>query len=328
MNRSGIRALAKARQKVTDPAQAVLATVIETQGSSYRKAGARMLIDLNPDARRLTGIVGGGCFDDDLIEHARSVVACGQCQTQLYDMRSDDDILWGLGMGCNGAVQVLLQPLSDHTPDPVALLEQLEQAGGGLLATRLADGHTWIGAEGEFAVDQPTLLESAGQDLFVHPVPGCFQLGIFGTGSDVLPVLELADQLDWRVCLWDHRVGQVQPQRFPAAQSVKHFAGPTPPDAAACDALLIMSHSYDADLKFLRAVVELEAPYVGVLGPSSRRDKLVEDLGELGQALGPRLHGPVGMDLGGDTPEAIALSVCAELQALRHRRSGSALSGA
>ena len=328
MNRSGIRALAEARQKVSDPAKAVLATVIETQGSSYRKAGARMLIDLNPEARQLTGIVGGGCFDDDLIEHARDVVASGQCQTQLYDMRSDDDILWGLGMGCNGAVQVLLQPLSDSTPDPVALLEQLEQAGGGLLATRVADGHTWIAGDGEFTVDQPTLLESEDQHLFLHPVPGCFQLGIFGTGSDVLPVLELADQLDWRVRLWDHRIGQVRPERFPASQAVTHFTGQTPPDAGACDGLLIMSHSYDADLKFLRAVGALEVPYIGVLGPRSRREKLIEDLKEAGQALGPRLRGPVGLDLGGDTPEAIALSVCAELQALRHSRSGSALSGA
>ncbi|MFK7955920.1 MAG: XdhC family protein [Lysobacterales bacterium] len=314
MTRHGLSALLSALNNLGDDTTAILATVIDTEGSSYRKAGARMLIEL--DDQQFTGIVGGGCFDDDLLEHAREVAQTRQCKVAYYDMRADDDVLWGLGMGCNGAVRVLLQPMSATHP-LIGLLEQAKR-NGGLISTRVSDGHSWL-AEAKQAEGLST--NQDGDSVFTHTIAPQFRLGIFGTGSDVLPVVDLADQLDWQTVLWDHRPGKVKPHRFPLAFKVSEFDGSAPVDAKQCQAILVMSHNFDADRRFLNAISSLDIPFVGTLGPATRRMRLLEEIDRASAPLSKRIHGPVGLDLGGELPEDIALSVIAQIQAHRLQRS-------
>ncbi len=317
MTRHGLSALLTALNNLPNAKTAILATVIDTEGSSYRKAGARMLIDL--DDHQLTGIVGGGCFDDDLLEHAREVANTGQCKVAFYDMRADDDVLWGLGMGCNGAVRVLLQPVTSNHP-LIALLEQ-GQRRGGLISTRVSDGHCWLADAGQ----AQGLSQHDGQSVFTDAITRQFCLGIFGTGSDVLPVVDLADQLDWQTVLWDHRPGSVKPHRFPLALSLSHFDGSAPADAKDCQAVLVMSHNFDADRRFLSAIAKLSIPFVGTLGPASRRTRLLEEIDGSPDNLAKRICGPVGLDLGGELPEEIALSVISQIQAHRLGRGAAPL---
>lgn len=332
MNRHGLRSVlqswhrARARQ-----ACCVLATVISTRGSSYRKAGARMLIEIDPDHSRKTGIVGGGCFDDDLMDHARRVASDGQPMVCRYDMTSDDDVLWGLGMGCNGAVDVFLQPVGDSADETLGLLDQLVERGG-LVATAIVDGEgrsagsSWIVTTQDHSAHNSVQAGLSGDGtVFVDRIEPPFWLGIFGAGSDVLPVLELADQLDWRVAIWDHRPGYARADRFEQAAEVEAFTDRAPAAADRCNAILVMSHNFDADRRFLAAISDLELDYLGVLGPGQRRDRLLEQLGAAGDKLRQRLLGPVGLDLGGELPEDIALSAIAQIQARRHARGASAL---
>ncbi len=310
MTRHGLSALLSALDQLSGDDQAVLATVIDTEGSSYRKAGARMLINLAQ--HQLTGIVGGGCFDDDLIEHAREVANSGLCKVAFYDMRADDDVLWGLGMGCNGAVRVLLQPISADHP-MTELLKNLQQRGG-QISLRLATGECWQSDPQSV----PAGLSGQGQqECFSHRIAPRFRLGIFGTGSDVLPVLDMADQLDWHITLWDHRPGKVKAHRFPQVAAISAFDNATPADAQACQAVLVMSHNFDADRRFLNAIAGLGIPFIGSLGPISRRLRLLEQMERVPEGFADTLHGPVGLNLGGELPEEIALSVISQIQSWR-----------
>ncbi len=319
MTTHGLSALLAALRELPDDREVVLATVIDTQGSSYRKPGARMLIDLAEHS--LTGIVGGGCFDDDLIEHAREVASSGRCKVAFYDMRADDDVLWGLGMGCNGAVRVLLQPVRAGHPI-IEMLTRLADPGG-VVSTCLESGDCWE----EAAEVPPGLSHREDREIFTGHIPPRFRLGVFGTGSDVIPLVQLADQLDWHITLWDHRPGKAKPERFPLAAKVAAFENFEVEDAARCDALLVMSHNFDADRRFLDAVAALNIPFIGSLGPAARRDRLLDEMAHVPDGFAQRLVGPVGLDLGGDLPEEIALSVVSQLQAFRLERDARALAG-
>ncbi|MEM6576660.1 MAG: XdhC family protein [Pseudomonadota bacterium] len=319
MTTHGLSALLAALEQLPPDREVVLATVIDTQGSSYRKPGARMLIDLAEHS--LTGIVGGGCFDDDLIEHAREVAGSGRCKVAFYDMRADDDVLWGLGMGCNGAVRVLLQPVRAGHPI-IELLSRLADPGG-VVSTCLESGDCWE----DSAEATPGLSHQDDREIYTAHIPPRFRLGIFGTGSDVIPLVQLADQLDWHVTLWDHRPGKAKPERFPLAAKIAAFEDFEVEDASRCHALLVMSHNFDADRRFLNAVAELGVPFIGSLGPAARRERLLEEMARVPDGFAARLVGPVGLDLGGDLPEEIALSVMSQLQAFRLSRSGQSLAG-
>ncbi|MDJ0654549.1 MAG: XdhC family protein [Xanthomonadales bacterium] len=328
---NGIRAVVEAHAQLKKPA--VLATVIDTRGSSYRKAGARMLIH----ADEVTGIVGGGCFDDDLIAQARQVHQTGEPQTVLYDMTSPDDVLWGLGMGCNGAVTVFLQPVGPGiSDDPLPLVAELVQSDAGGYVATVVDcqtpdrlGASWIVGDGQ---PGPAMADAGLQKvddelgLFVDHVEPPPKLGIFGAGADALPLADIAAQTGWLVEVWDHRPGFAVASRFPMAERVSVFADEKPEGIERCFAVVVMSHSFAADLRFLNTVADVDIPYVGVLGPVARRQMLLEQMGDKGPPLESRLRGPIGLDLGGELPEEIALSVVSEIQLLRYRGSGRQLS--
>lgn len=336
-------------------APVVLCTIVETAGSTYRKAGARMIIDGEGNYH---GILGGGCFEGDLAERARSVLAGGQACIVEYDMRGDDDLIWGLGLGCNGLVRLLLQPLrKDQDFQPLAFMcEAVEDFRPAVIATGIdgelrgrslaldARGAHDLGlAPGSVkGLDEACvrLLDGGGPEgfdagqagrLFIDVIPRQPHLLIIGAGPDAVPMARAAVALHWRVTIADHRehnpgrgffpdeVRQVGCQPEELASSV---------DLGTVSASLVMSHNFIADTGFLRSLAGSPSAYVGLLGPTARRDALLEELTEAQRAtLDGRIRGPVGLDIGGDSPASIALAAIAEIHAFLEDADAASLDG-
>lgn len=328
----------------------VLATVLATDGSTYRKAGTPMLITEAGDRR---GLLSGGCLEVDLAEHAHTVLATGQPKVTAYDMRGEDDALFGIGSGCEGAMRVLLQRVGPAEAwQPLAALAALveSRAGGALaiIAEGPAAGRAWWPGGENAGVAEPgavhaarractaagtVALESGGGtlDVMLLPVPPPPLLVICGAGDDARPLARQAVTLGFDVAVCDHRPALLTLARFPncrlLGQPIDDFAGLA--ELRACDAAIVMSHHLAADAAYLGALADSpRVAYVGLLGPAPRRDRLLATLGPRAARLQGRLHAPVGLDIGARTPEAIALAVAGELHAWIAGRAGGAWTSA
>ena len=357
-HRAIVDALTAAAQ---DNSAVVLATVVRVTGSSYGGVGTRMVIRVDGTT---VGIVSGGCLESDLAEQARSVHADARARVVTYDTRADDDAAWGLGLGCNGLIDVLLEPMTPAVAGEFSRLlsRALDADRPSILATVMESGDpasTSVGAHvlvnhgrvehiGSLStsvfksivaeVDEALnagrrgLVREYGQVQVafevVHPA---IQLVICGSGPDVIPLVRFGTELGWNVTVVDHRpVQHAHPERFPGARVVE-CADPlelaksvaiTPRTAA-----IVMSHHFGRDTDYVRALLASEALYIGVLGPRARAERMLADMRAVGDALvdGDRLFAPVGMDIGGDGPDAIALSVIAEISAVTGGRAGGHL---
>jgi xanthine/CO dehydrogenase XdhC/CoxF family maturation factor len=322
----------------------VLATILATEGSTYRKAGTQMLIT---DAPELRGLLSGGCLELDLVEHAREVLATGAARTAAYDMRGENDLIFGIGSGCEGAMRVLLQRVGpEERWQPLeAVAGQLTSGAPGAIAI-LADGadagRAWWPGGGDAPGPEPPALRAAREgartprlvsldatagatQALVIPLPAPPHLVVCGAGSDARPLAAQAVALGFSVTVCDHRPGLLDAARFPnctlRCQPPEDFA--RLPELMRCDAAIVMSHQLAADAAYLAALAEREAiGYVGLLGPAPRRDRLLGMLGTLATRLEGRLRAPVGLDIGARTPEAIALAAAGELHAFVAGRGG------
>lgn len=322
----------------------VLATVYETDGSTYSKAGERMLINAAGDFQ---GMLSGGCLEGDLAERAREVASSGASQTVTYDMRGEDDVLWGLGVGCEGMMRVFLQPLSgadDFAPFP-AILSALGGDQPSAIATVIRSaaedvqpGATLLSGGGDHNVrDMPPSLRAQLEPLLaaavakreagvrsvregkqavdvlfslLEPPP---RVLILGGGLDAEPVLALCASLGWRVTIQDHREAYLQKGDFSQAEDVCCHPPAAIGQALALerfDAAVVMSHHLLTDREYLAQLAAHSLRYVGLLGPPKRRQRLVADLGE---QVPKNLRGPAGIDIGGRGPHSIALSIVAEM---------------
>lgn len=272
----------------------MLATVFETRGSTYSKAGATMLINEDGVFR---GMLSGGCLEGDLAVRAQVVIESNAPQIVTYDLAADDE-LWGLGVGCDGLMRIVLQPLRpDDGYVPFAeIADILRGQARGEVTLQLPGG--------EF--DEVT--------IEVTPPP---QVLILGAGPDAEPLLRIAAELGWRCTLVDHRPAYIEAGNFQAAVALHCF--PADDLAASVDLstyamAIVMSHRLDSDRSYLRQLADTDMRYIGLLGPARRRERLLGELGDLAGSLQHRLHGPAGIDIGGRGPEAIALSIVAEMQ--------------
>ncbi len=331
-----------------------LGVLVHTSGSTYRKPGALILIA--PDGE-YAGLISGGCLEADLRDHALKVIQSGSARTVTYDLQRPDEILWGLGLGCEGRMRiVLLRAGPENDYEPLACLRQAWEAH-----RRIAIGIVCDSARPDVPVgslapagpaagpDHPlaapavlTALAGSARDgearwlhvaegalaLFVVPLELPPRLLILGAGPDALPVTDFASRLGWRVTVYDHRAAYARPAHFPASrvllgrpEELGHELAGTPYSAA-----IVMSHHLQADLAYLRSLAATPIGYVGLLGPAQRRERLLGELGPEARALLPRLHAPVGLPLGGRSPEAIALAIVAEVQAYLQGRLGEAQS--
>ena len=302
----------------------VLATVIRTGGSTYAKPGAQMLIA--PDGE-YAGLLSGGCLEGDLREHARGVAASGHARIVSYDLRSSTDQLFGLGAGCEGAMDVLLSRVSaaeDWQP--------LEAMATGFRAAREQQFAFVIASQDpayplgtSAAVNGHAAPFPHGVEVFVAALPPPPHLLLLGGGPDARPVATLAAFLGWRITVVEHRKAYLAADRFPPQTTLVETH---PAELAAAvrladySAAIVMSHHLESDLHYLRALARSPVPYVGLLGPAARREKLMGDLGADAETLRSRLRAPVGLDIGGRTPESIALAIVGEVHAALAGRAG------
>lgn len=298
-----------------DPtADYVLAIITQTQGSTYRKAGAMMLIS---QSGKSWGLLSGGCLEGDIIAHAKEVFANREDKRITYDMRGDPDLVWGLGLGCDGAVHILLKHLPQACDsDGKSFIEVLNDIDDGIpfvLTLSLTDNQMLFLYEEDY---QPGELDQP--DTLVVALNPTYRILICGASPDVPPVVNMASQLGWQVTVIDHRPDYIKPERFSQARMVLRVKRSEWPEFLVWkfNAVVVMSHQYERDQQYLDHLLNSDIPYIGLLGPQKRRDKLLKDCGTTIEAQQARVFGPVGLNLGGHSPESIALGIVAEIQAV------------
>lgn len=331
----------------------ILATVVATEGSTYRKPGAMLLAN---DAGEFAGLISGGCLESDLVAQARDVLETGEARRLDYDLKDDDELVLGLGLGCGGAVHLLLQRLAgaDGFQPLGALFHALERGvacrlglvvesgdpalppgafvleaddgvflGPDALLPSLHDASATpgIGGRARRAVLATDAGEVALLSVRIEPTP---RVLICGAGTDVLPVVSQVLSLGWDCIVADHRPASLAPDRLPpGAAGVCTRPGRLADavDLARIDAAVVMSHHVGHDADYLAQLATAPPPYLGMLGPRARKAQLLEDMGL--PAL--RVRGPVGLDIGAELPESIALAIVAEIHACLNDRDGRSL---
>lgn len=269
------------------------------------------------------GLLSGGCLESDLQEHSQQLLTgSARALVKHYDSRGSDEAIWGLGLGCEGAMQILLLRVdSRHAYQPLAgLFEAAEQR-----RQRAFDIDIETGAVSE----SKAMTTALSGTCFTITSEKITNLIVFGAGPDAEPVVALAHLLGWRVTVVDHRPAYLDTCRFnPPTQLMlaEGFALPASVNLEDFDAAVVMSHHLIADGHYLAMMAESSISYVGLLGPLSRRERLFANLGATAKKLTSRLRAPVGLDLGGRTPEDIALSIVAEIQATINHRQGMSFS--
>ncbi len=324
----------------------VLATVVATEGSTYRKPGAMMLVRQNAE---FAGLISGGCLEGDLVEHAAAVFADGQARGVTYDLSSDDQAIWSLGLGCGGVVHLLLQRLDRATGfgflpglfdsigrRHVNVLALLRESAGDLPSgawamvddtgeftgeTRLREclaglPGAWGGGK-RFRYAGPEADPSGEAVLLVRIEPSP-RILVCGAGPDAVPVAAQVEALGWECIVVDHRPAYARAERFPGSTRVIHLSPSDlerEVDLDAVDAAIVMTHNLDHDTTYLRQLDPKGLDYLGLLGPVARREELQDKLG----IPEGRIHGPAGLDIGAELPESIALSVMAEIHLVLNR---------
>ncbi|RNI30594.1 XdhC family protein [Rufibacter latericius] len=352
-------------QHTSEGRQTALATVVHLEGSSYRRPGARMLVS---EDGQLTGAISGGCLEGDALRKARLAMSQGKPVLVKYDTMDDDDAKLGVGLGCNGIIHILIEPIDLTQPrNPLALLQQvISQRETAVIVTlfslqdRKADqpGTCFLAqSKGEIYTPNlpdtllPQLQKAAleaieqkssvtkdfrfdGKDFtaFVELIQPAPVLVICGAGNDVMPLVNLASLLGWPTMVVDGRANYATAERFPLAEQVvvakpEQVLNQVPVDQNTL--FLLFTHNYNYDLAMLRELLPLELRYVGVLGPKKKMERMFSELQEEGINLKEehlkKVFGPVGLDLGAETSEEIALSVMAEIKAVLSRRNAGFL---
>ena len=331
-----------------------LATVVRVSGSAYRREGAKVAIDETGVA---TGMISGGCLEPEVADTASSVLRNGEPEFRRFDLK--DDALWGLGMGCDGTVDVLIELIDRHPAwDPWlhalsvgeisvrAVVHGSSQAslplGSWILLTEGAAIGTMedelsatlvAAARAILTSDHPTsqtqLIEGS-EILFDVNLPPT-EVVLFGAGHDAIPVAALAVKLGLAVSVVDPRPNLASAERFPDSHIILAHASEYPEKVrlGPRSYVAIMNHQLERDQAALLFALESDAPYVGVLGPRSRCGKLLDGLGKEGFQATPqqlaRLRNPMGLDIGAEGPCEIAVSILAELLAVRNRFSAGFL---
>lgn len=327
----------------------VLVTIIDTSGSTYRKTGAMMLI--SPDGS-FEGMISGGCLEGDLLEHAAGVFETGEPAYVTYDMSADDDLIWNLGIGCDGVIHLMLQRLdrgngleifrqveTSHLEREAVLLALVTHVKSGLCAGEMALRDTsgvTIGQPGllplleEKAANWPDwrsrVVETEGARVMLINMPAQTRVLICGAGPDAVPVAQACCNLGWDVVVTDHRPAFARAERFPDDCTVMHQrqeALHENLDLAEIDAAVIMTHHLESDATYLGQLCDKPLRYLGLLGPRARKGRLREMAG----CPDRELFGPVGLDIGAELPSSIALSIASEIHAVLNRRDGRSLTG-
>jgi len=317
----------------------VLVTVMAVEGSVYRGAGARMIVTASGET---IGAVSGGCLEADIVARAPEVLSGGRAELVRYDTRASDEMLLGLGMGCQGIIDLLLEPLASAALDDlIAFYERLaarRDAVTLLTLLRSDTGHPPVGTrlllgEGGDIIEGDRALLEHETDVAREVIRPATRLVICGGGTDAIPLARLAKLTGWHVTVVDHRASFATAARFPDANAVE--CANLSQDANALGGrvaidertmAVVMAHSASHDRAYLHAMLDAGAGYIGVLGPRKRTVELLgARLSGPDATLPPSVHSPVGLDLGAETPDEIALSIVAEIAAVSTGRNAGML---
>ncbi|MEX1241902.1 MAG: XdhC/CoxI family protein [Cyclobacteriaceae bacterium] len=356
------KAIIEAFQK-TDLSQrkVAMATVVRVRGSSYRSPGARMLIT---DDGKWVGSISGGCLEGDALRKARQVMMNKKPVTVTYDTSENSNQNLGIGLGCNGVIDVLIEPVDPaDTQNPIRLFETLIASNEPVALATVFSNSKYTGekllinTKGEVLISfsnnrlnetvAPDLsqtfktkrseartytVEEDNLDVFVELIQPAIALMIFGAGFDARPVSHLAKSLGWEVMVTDECLAHIAPVFFPTADKLslcqREFVD-RDFDITPFTACVLMSHNYEYDRDVLKKILPSPAPYIGILGPRKRFDKMVMEFEAEGIRLSAsdlhRIHSPIGLDIGAEAPDEIALSIIGEIQGKFSTRSGGFL---
>ena len=342
---------------------AALATVVRVEGSSYRRTGARMLV---MDNGIWVGGISGGCLEGDALKRARLAIAKSVSTLITYDTTEDDTYQIGVGLGCNGIIDVLFTPLNfQDKNNPVEILksclaanrqthvlititrlegdwkniktgetikysgpESLNVFENDLLEKQFINAITRQVAESKSAPQTFMLEDGSVMETFIEILPPEINMVIMGYQYDVYPLSRLLKEIGWRVTIVANPQKLntsitaiadevIAPERFTGLRVDEHSV------------IILMSHDYKTDKYNLPKALATAAPYIGVLGPTNRFQKILRELAEEGYAISAedlnRIHAPIGLDIGAITPEEIALSLAAEVRAALSNREGGFL---
>ena len=345
-------------QAVKQGKKTALATVVKVEGSSYRQPGARMLVT---EDGILTGAISGGCLEGDALRKA--LLAINQKQNKLitYDTSDDNVLDFSVQLGCNGIVHILFEYIdADNSNNPLEILKKVdENRNDSVIATvfSLERNAKQIGTvnvyqENIFFVDdkyslekeimnvllnkstqiQNIHIENSEQTALLQYIAPPVSLIIAGAGNDAQPVVKMADLLGWEVTVGEGRVTHATKKRFPEAKNIIVGKAQDLIQNVNIDDrtyFILMTHNYQYDLEVLKLVLKTSCPYIGILGPKTKLQRMFDDLNEEGIILTEedyqRIYGPIGLDIGAETSEEIALSVISEIKAVIEQRKGSSL---
>jgi xanthine dehydrogenase accessory factor len=337
-----------------------LATIVAVRGSTYRRPGARLLV---PEEGAPIGNLSGGCLEGDVADMARVVMRDGAARLAGWDLTADDDDVWGLGLGCNGAIEVFIEPAERAVTVARALREALDQQRPISVITALESDATGVepgarlivrpdgsvesslgdeGVDGEATVAAKELLSAGRSEIrtfahgtraFVEVLEPPLRLVICGAGHDAIPLSRAAAGIGWRPVIVDDRAAFLTEDRFPDASSLIHVGEPLEvADRASIDeraCAVVMTHNYLRDRDYVRGLLRTDVGYIGMLGPAARTQRILMDLAEDGVEITDRdrrrIHGPAGLDLGAEGPDEVAHAIIAEILAVRHQREGGSL---
>ncbi len=320
-----------------------LATVVNVEGSSYRRPGARMLVT---EDGQFTGAISGGCLEGDALRKAALAITQGKKKLVIYDTTDEDDAKLGVQLGCNGIVKILFEPIESNN----SIIETFKQISTSREPSLLITGyqnnqqnHWGTLVPNEIPLKYKVALESVfdsvlqlkksehivietdagSQELFIEYAAPPISLIIVGAGNDTMPLESMARLIGWSTNVVDGRPTHANTVRFGQANKIIVGKPETVIDQLTFDnrtAIVLMTHNYNYDLAMLGCLVNAGIPYIGLLGPAAKRDRLLNDLAEKGvhfdDAQLSNIYGPTGLDIGAETAAEIALSVCSEIMAV------------
>jgi xanthine dehydrogenase accessory factor len=334
--------------------QTALATVVHVEGSSYRRPGARMLIE---DDGQLTGAISGGCLEGDALRKALLVMSEKRSRLVTYDTMDDDDAKFGVGLGCNGIIQVLIEPIDEANPNnPIQFLKSVnEKREQSVLVTLFSlqdkkdpqHGTCLLLKEDKTVINtapvlHEVLLHDAEEAMinqvssfknyisnehnltaFIEVIQTPVSVVIIGAGNDVMPLVDMADILGWETTVVDGRANYAKKERFVSACQVLVSKPEQVLEQITIDertVFLLMTHNYNYDMAMLKQLLQKNVTYIGMLGPKKKRERILGEFKDEGLIFTEQqlsvLHSPVGLDIGAETSEEIALSILAEIKAL------------
>ncbi|HYK45608.1 MAG TPA: XdhC/CoxI family protein [Parafilimonas sp.] len=333
--------------------QTALATVVHVEGSSYRRPGARMLIT---EDGQLTGMISGGCLEGDALRKALLVMMEKKSKLVTYDTMDDDDAKFGVGLGCNGIIQVLIEPISSDDPNnPIAFLKAIDEKRQKTVLVTLFSleskkdpqyGTCLLLQEDKAIVGSPPILQEiliadandallnevssfknyVSKDYavtaFIEAISPPVALVIIGAGNDVIPLVRMAEILGWEVTVTDGRPDLANNERFSTSCQVLVSNPESALEKINIDqqtVFVLMTHNYNYDKVLLSQLVKKDLRYIGMLGPKKKLQRMLGELKEEGVVVTEEqlsvVHSPVGLDIGAETAEEIAVSILAEIKA-------------